>query len=70
MRNKEKQVVWSDAEEKLRSASTKESKKCTDVPWKYSHPTAAPRQKLISRAGKHKDAYYLDSGASIHILFN
>lgn len=70
MRSKEKQVVWSDAKEKLRSTSTKETKKCADIPWKYSHLTTAQRQKLISRAGKHKDAYYLDSGASIHILFN
>ena len=30
----------------------------------------SPKQKLISRAGKHKDAYDIDSGESIYILFD
>ena len=54
----------------MRSVSARETEKCTNEPWKYSHSTTTPKQKLISRAGKHKDTYYLDSGTSIHILFN
>ena len=68
VRNEEKNVLWKDIEEKVRSA--RKAKKSTNEPWKYSHPTSIPKQKLVSRAGKHKDAYYLDSGVSIHILFN
>ena len=70
IQSEEKQVLWNDVKEKLRSASARKTKKCTNEPWKYSHPTTLPKQKFINRAGKHKDAYYLDSGASIHILFN
>ena len=66
-----KNKVWKDVKERARSARNTESE--TSKPWEYTGPassTTTPKQKLVSRAGKHKDAYYLDSGASIHILFN
>ena len=59
--------VWYVKEEQR---SVREDEKSASEPWKYSHQTPVPKQKVVSRAGKHKDAYYLDSGASIHLLFN
>ena len=59
-----------DVKEKARS--TRNAEKESSKPWEYSGPVTSttPKQKMISRAGKHKNAYYLDSGTSIHILFD